>query len=235
VGEVKAFVITLTENTTSTDAATKLVMSNVKVGNEFVVETFDAITPNQVDREMILNDLCWEYPWDKTIRCMKSGLTKHPYTTVDRMKRMACFLSHYNLWKLSAIENRPLIILEHDAIFTRKVDLKVLKDSRFGAISLNDPRGATRRAQQYHTLLQKGESPVCPVAVIDEDDIPQGLPGHSAYYISPHLARTMMTLVNEFGAWPNDALMCRQLIPRRLGCLQNYCTKVQGITSSTST
>ena len=232
--KVKAFVITLTDNKESTDAASELILSNGLVGNDFVVETFDAITPERVDNEMILEDITWNYPWDKTQLCLKSGLRKHPYKTVDRKKRIACFLSHYKLWKRCSEVNHPIIILEHDAIFTRKVDLVLLNDVGYQGISLNDPRGATRRSEAYHTILQTVEG-VRPVPIIDTDDVPQGLPGHSAYYIKPALARMMIELVKEFGAWPNDALMCRQLLPRRLGCVHTYCTRVQGTVSTTTT
>ncbi len=234
MAKVKAFVITLTDNEESTDAATKLILSNGSVNNDFVVETFDAITPERVHGELILEDITWNYPWDESILCMKSGLRKNPYKTVNREKRMACFMSHYKLWKLCDALNTPIIILEHDAIFTKKVDLDLLEESPYQGISLNDPRGATRRSNAYHTILQTVEG-VRPVPIIDTDDVPQGLPGHSAYYIKPKLAHRMIELVKEFGAWPNDALMCRQLLPRRLGCVHDYCTRVQGTVSTTTT
>ena len=87
----------------------------------------------------------------------------------------------------------------------------------------------------YHSILQNQQGYVLPVPSIDQDTVPQGLPGHSAYYIEPSLARRMLELVREFGAWPNDAIMCRQLLPSRLGCIRDYCTRVQGTVSTTTT
>ena len=235
MAKVKSFIIVLTDNKESTDAASKLIMSSRLVKNEFNIETFDAITPERVDNEMILEDITWNYPWDESKLCLRSGLYKHPYKTEEPKKRIACFLSHYKLWKLCVDTDTPIIILEDDAIFTEKVNLKLLDESRFQCISLNDPRGATRRSSMYHSILQNQQGYVLPVPSIDQDTVPQGLPGHSAYYIEPSLARRMLELVREFGAWPNDAIMCRQLLPSRLGCIRDYCTRVQGTVSTTTT
>ena len=49
MAKVKSFVIVLTDNKESTDAASKLIMSSRLVKNEFNIETFDAITPERVD------------------------------------------------------------------------------------------------------------------------------------------------------------------------------------------
>ena len=52
--------------------------------------------------------------------------------------------------------DEPVVVLESDAIFTRKFDFKDLtKDFKGGIIGLNDPRGATRKARVFH---EKSES-----------------------------------------------------------------------------
>ena len=43
----------------------------------------------------------------------------------------------------------------------------------------------------------------------------------------------MIKLTKEHGAWPNDALMCRQLI-FGLGVTKTYYTKIQRIKSTTT-
>ena len=43
----------------------------------------------------------------------------------------------------------------------------------------------------------------------------------------------MINLVNEHGAWPNDAIMCRQLVPK-LGVTKKYYTATQRIRSTTT-
>ena len=37
----------------------------------------------------------------------------------------------------------------------------------------------------------------------------------------------MINLVNEHGAWPNDAIMCRQLVPK-LGVTKNIILQHKG-------
>ena len=78
MAKVKSFVIVLTDNKESTDAASKLIMSSRLVKNEFNIETFDAITPERVDNEMILEDITWNYPWDESKLCLRSGLPPFP-------------------------------------------------------------------------------------------------------------------------------------------------------------
>ena len=70
---------------------------------------------------------------------------------------------------------------------------------------------------------------------IDKEEIPQGLPGNSAYIITPAAARQLIDMTNQIGIWPNDALMCKQLLPDILWSAYPYYTKVQGNKSTTST
>ena len=43
----------------------------------------------------------------------------------------------------------------------------------------------------------------------------------------------MLDLSQEHGMWPNDALMCKQLIST-LGVTRNFYTRVQGLRSTTT-
>ena len=165
---------------------------------------------------------------------IQSGLYKTPYETAVTEKRIACFLSHYHLWKKCAESEESIFIFEHDAIFTRKVDIDRLCTSKYQVIGLNDPRGATRRSAQYHTAVSLSTLDIVPVPKIDDDKIPQGLAGNSAYFLKPDGAKKLLDLTHEYGAWPNDALMCKQLMPRTLGVVRKYCTKVQGVKSTTT-
>ena len=82
------------------------------------------------------------------------------------------------------------------------------------------------QSQQYTEFFQ-------PVPRIDEFNIPQGLAGNSAYVIKPAGAIKMIELAQEHGMWPNDALMCYQLI-ESLGVTRNFYTRVQGLRSTTT-
>lgn len=142
-------------------------------------------------------------------------------------------LSHLTLWEKCFDEREPILVLEHDAIFTGKLSYDSLLESRYGIIGINEPFGATRMATAFHRMLQESKSEVANVPRIDNINIPQGLAGNSAYIIKPWAAEEMLGLVNEYGLWPNDALMCYQLFPL-LGVSKTYYTKVQRTASTTT-
>ena len=232
---MKSYIITLTDDEVSTDATTKAIMSSHAVENDFNIDIFDATIPEHVDQQMELYDLKWNWPWEQLENDMHSGLMKLPYLTANRKKRIACFLSHYRLWKSCVIENQPLLVFEHDVVFTSKVPVDILEKSKYSVIGLNDPRRATRKSDLYHEAVQSDAGPVCPCPKIDVDNVAQGLAGNSAYYIKPQGAQKLLDLVDEYGAWPNDAIMCRQMMPGQLGQLRKYCTTVQRMISTTKT
>jgi hypothetical protein len=68
---------------------------------------------------------------------------------------------------------------------------------------------------------------------VDNENVPQGLAGNSAYIIKPSGAIRMLKLVEEFGLWPNDAIMCRQLFPD-LYVTRKFYTTIQNLKSTTT-
>lgn len=239
----KAYVITIKDDPLSNECADKLIMS--RAGNfEHEITKFDAIIPERVISLMTLHNLKWNYPMSEPVLDMQTGMWKHPYKTAVTEKRIACFLSHYLLWQQCAKSQEGMFIFEHDALFIRNVDVRLLNLHSCDIIGLNDPRGATRRAEQYHHAVQHSMHyhhavqhsmhEIVSVPKIDVDEVPQGLPGNSAYFIKPAGAIKLLRLVTEYGAWPNDAIMCRQLMPKKLGVLRQYATKVQGVASTTT-
>lgn len=233
---MKAYVIRIKNDKMSEAAADHLRMTSENVKNDFQIEKFDAIVPHLVKKSIRTLLLKWTYPWthEGGRYDLASGLWLEPYPTVTPIKRMACFVSHYMLWRDCYDSNEPMIICEHDAEFTRKLDLDLLASSKYGIIALNDPRGATKKSQKYYDLVKESTDSIVPVPKIEDMKNPQGLPGNSAYYITPKSAKYLIDLTKQYGAWPNDALMCQQLMPKQLGILRNFVTKVQGLSSSTT-
>ena len=230
---MKAKVITLSGNKDSFTQANVLIDSSNHFKNDFVIDKFIATTVDNVVEEFKTRKIQWNYPWTKSHIDIATGLRKSPYETADPKKRMACFMSHYRLWELCVQHDEPYMILEHDAQFVRKLELKTLHDSKYSVVSLNDPRGATRRSLAYHEAIS--QNVISPAPWIDTHEVPQGLPGNSAYFIKPKGATKLLKLVEEFGAWPNDAIMCKQLMSGMLGCLGKYATTVQNTQKSTTT
>ena len=229
---MKAFVITLSDNVQSFAASDRLIDSSNHFGNSFTIQKFKAAEPKDVTSGFFNRGIKWNYPWKEGVLDLASGLWKSPYETADPKKRMACFLSHWLLWNKCVEIEEPILIFEHDAIFIRPLDVDFFENISYNVVSLNDPRGATRRSAQYHDSIH-GKS-VAPAPWIDDDKVPQGLPGNSAYYITPKGAKKLLNLVKNYGAWPNDAIMCKQLMPKMLGCLGVYATTIQKIQSTTT-
>lgn len=211
-----------------------LVKSSKAVENPFNIQKFEAITPQHVDRVLSEQFIKWNYPWETPETDIATGLTKHPYVTANPQARIACALSHFLLWKTCYKMRQPIIILEHDAKFINRLDFYPEQTGRLEIIGINDPRGATRKSGLYHEEIQKGRTAIQPVPTIDDVSVPQGLAGNSAYLIKPEGAQKMIGLVKTYGLWPNDAIMCKQLI-RTLGVTKKYYTTIQRLQSTTST
>ncbi len=100
-------------------------------------------------------------------------------------------------------------------------------------MGINDPRGATRRSNIFHEIIQKSKTEYLKVPSVDDMTIPQGLAGNSAYIIKPAAAKTLIKLCEEHGLWPNDAIMCQQLVPN-MGVTKTYYTNIQRLESTTT-
>mgnify|MGYP003336420572 FL=1 len=229
---MKAFVIYVKGNEISEKGADVCISSSKKVKNDFQVQLFEGVTPNMANIVMSGNGLKWKYPWQGQETDLRTGLIKSAYATKKPENRIACAMSHWLLWKKCVSDNKPLLILEHDAIFTQKVDYNSILKSNYDIIGINSPASATRRAHVFHDIVQSKSAWVQPVPDVDEFNVPQGLAGNSAYIIKPAGAKNLLNAVKEHGVWPNDAIMCKQIIPN-LGVTKTYFTSVQGLPSTT--
>lgn len=256
----KAFIITLSDNPDSVTAGRILIDSIKETGSKLEPEIFEATTPDTIReglKEITFIDgksLKWTYPTseERDGLDLKTGLYLRHYRTDNPMKTMACTVSHMRLWQKCIDLHETIAVLEHDSIFTRKfsyVDIPYeLKPKRIMInpviIGLNDPRGATRKAGDYHEKV-KASRPVATrrgdslhkTPVVDDapgdKPLPSGLAGNSAYLINKYAARALLSKTEEVGLWPNDALMCRQFFPW-LRVVYPYHTKVQGLKSTTT-
>jgi glycosyl transferase family 25 len=260
---MKAYIISLTNDHDSTVATRRLLISIKSFGSNIEPFIFDAVTPKNMSivherffGKSTIKKVEYTYPLEGQTRYdMRTGLELSGYPTKDINKRISCFLSHYTLWKNCIQANEPIMILEQDALFTKTFDYSLVKDRFTGDImGLNNPMMATRRAKVYDKGLSdhwkqrypdvKTNQPtrrIPPVYDVFEAPwvdnnrmVPQGIAGNSAYIIKPEGAEKLIALTAENGIWPNDAIMCKQLMPGKLQHLYPYVTKVQGGRSTTS-
>lgn len=231
-------VITMTNNEVSMEAFGKLQDSSHSVGNDFRPEIFEATIAENAEDHLSKLLLEWNYPWEGVVTDLKTGLKKSAYPTRNRLNRIACAISHYRLWAVCVKTNKPMLIMEHDAIFIQRLRYdNLLEDNHYNIIGINNPIGNTRKSHEFHKILQQSvdreNTGIVPVPTIDNFDIPQGLAGNSAYIIKPKGARMCIKAASEHGLWPNDALMCKQLIPH-MGVTKAYYTNTQRVVSTTT-
>ena len=231
---MRAFAIVVPDNKTSMAGFQELKDSYDKYGHNDGLQMHEAISVDKVEMIAAGNGLNWNYPWEGKVSDLKSGLIKSAYTTADPRKRISCFVSHWYLWQKCVKLNEMILILEHDSRFIKKLPAdSTFARADFDIIGINDPSMATRKSKLYHDMILERVDFFQPVPRIDEFNIPQGLAGNSAYVIKPAGAKLMLELSQEYGMWPNDALMCYQLVPK-LGVTRNFYTRIQGLRSTTT-
>ena len=143
---MKAYAIVIKDMEVSEFAFGKLKESSFKVKNSFEIKRFDAVVPNDVDNLLKTYNIEWNYPWEGKVFDFATGLTKSAYVTAQPKARIAAALSHYTLWMKASMLDEPILILEHDAYFTTRYDLKEIKGDIIG---INNPLGCTRKSNVY--------------------------------------------------------------------------------------
>ena len=231
---MKSFVIVVKDNNISESGYKELIESYDTYGHDDGIEPHFAIELEKVEGYARGNGLEWNYPWEGQHTDLKTGLIKSAYQTADKRRRISCFMSHWYLWQRCIKLDEMICILEHDARFIKKLPSnRTFNETDYEIIGINDPSMATRKSKLYHDKILEGTQFFQPVPTIDEFNVPQGLAGNSAYVIKPEGAKKMLAASQEHGMWPNDALMCKQIIPT-LGVTRNFYTRVQGLRSTTT-
>lgn len=241
---MKAFIISLTNHHPSQMQTRMLISSIKKTKSDLEALVIDATTPVTFTEDLRKIDyidatnLTWSYPVEPSQDRLdiKTGLYLKHYVTNNLLTVVSCMVSHMRCWQMCIDLDEPVVVLESDAIFTRKFDFKDLtKDFKGGIIGLNDPRGATRKARVFHEKVsQQNGLQKCPtVDEPHEDPLPSGIAGNSAYVISPQAAKKLLKKTKEIGLWPNDAVMCKQFFPW-LQVVYPYYTGLQGGKSTTT-
>ena len=232
----------MSDNDHSVQCHKNLVKSIIETDSNLVPIAFEASQPKDIPehtREVFdYAPVVWS--WPKTPAedgpHFATGLYKRYYQAVDQNRVIAAALSHYRLWKQCVEFDEPIMVLEHDALFTRRFDGADFLNEKWGAVGLNDPRGATRKGTLFHQMVQSKGNGIQEVPKIDgaeELPLPMGLAGNSAYLLRPYAAKELLDTVRTIGMWPNDAVMCRQLF-RWLRVVNPYYTTIQRGVSTTT-
>ena len=233
---MKAYVITINGDKNSENGFKQVLKTSKAVGNDSIeFEKYKAIIPEDVEETMYQFNVKWTWPIDKPRYDCLSGMSLHPYKTKDIRLKYACSMSHYLLWAVCSTSEQPILIMEHDAIWLKRLDPQILYEADPEIIGINSPKQCTRRWQRFEDEVSKNDFEVQPVPTIDNEIVPQGLAGGSAYYITPYGAERAMHLVKKHGLWPNDALLCRQFFGNDIGVTREWYTWVDMSMKSSTT
>jgi GR25 family glycosyltransferase involved in LPS biosynthesis len=102
----KAYIITIRGHETSEKLASRCLESCKRVGQKAeIYDAFDGTDPNV--EGIKVPEHCQDATWLKWLRLVNHELTK---------PEVCCLLSHFSLWCKCIEQNRPLIVLEHDAV-----------------------------------------------------------------------------------------------------------------------
>jgi GR25 family glycosyltransferase involved in LPS biosynthesis len=246
--KITAYIIIMDTFPASVGGYKKCIESINKHNCDIEAIRFRASTPETLDADVAqaFNNKHWKEIWNypmvrgESRHVPEGNINIHPYLSPIPERRVGCSVSHYRLWQTIAASDNPALILEHDVLFTRKFSYSDVEPSFTGlAACINDPRRATRRSPQFDQGVKEfykkaGSGTQCVDApYVDKPTVPQGLAGNSAYLLKPQGAKVLLDLVDKHGLWPNDALMCKQLMPDQLQCVYPYYTTIQGLKSTT--
>lgn len=220
---MKAYVIGNTNNPVSVAA-----MERLQTSCSIPIEIVQQTSPDTLEKDNFLG-IKWSYPQNNEVFQYK-GMTLKGYRARDYRTVFSCLISHARLWRECVELNEEIMILEHDAIFTRKF---VPFEWEGGVLGLNDPRGATFNSFRYWQILNMEQGVQEAPMVAPKDACPQGLAGNSAYIIKPFAAQELLDKLKEVGGWPNDAVMCNQFFPW-LRVINPPYTALQNIGSTTT-
>ncbi len=230
---MQAKVITIADNEVSALGLSRVLKSYEDTNQEFSISSFEASTPWTAEQDMRDFDITWNYPWEGETYDFATGLKKSAYSGRDPLARVACSMSHFRLWAECFDNKQTYLVLEHDAYFLKKLDYERILEWDYQVIGINDPLGATRKSRYFKGIIERNPNYVQNVPGIDEFNTPQGLAGNSAYIITPDGAERCMAAVFKYGLWPNDAIMCKQLV-KGMGVTKEFYTRVQGLPSTTT-
>ena len=222
---IKAFIITMMNDHQSLVSTRKLLWSIRNVGDERSLSDIqphiiDATLPETIDadiktyfnrsyaRKLYNNIGNLNYTWPTNPSQdgidFATGLYKRAYGARNYLKVAACTISHMRLWQHCIDLNEPIMILEHDAFFTRMYTHKEIvlcghKDRKGkypgspisdkgssnekpmgewngGIVAINSPLGTTRKATIYDTKVKLGVNNSFGMVTVPYVDDPSDIP-----------------------------------------------------------
>jgi len=163
-------------------AAARCIKSGRRVGVR--VLPFAAIPKTEAARECTAAGL--ELAWFES-------QASDPYAVIG------CFLSHYYLWRRCLAARRPILVLEHDAVFSQPVP----EVPHNGLLNIGRPSWMSGLETDWYELEPEGVRPYCFTQ----------FRGAFAYLLTPERADHLIDLAKTQGIWPVDEFINRRTSP----------------------
>ena len=168
-----AYIITIKNNEISERLSNRCAESCEKVGQSYkIFQAFDG-TSGKIQ----IPDEYKNAPWLKWIKL---------YTNLLSPTQIACFYSHFALWTKCLELDRPIIILEHDSIVEKKLDIHYLYNSII-YLGSSEQKNET---MGIHSIPPHGTA---------EDGRNRFICRAHAYAIDPAIAKNLISHVIKFG------------------------------------
>ena len=188
---MKGYVITLLNLSESVEIANRCIESGKQFNID--IEIFPAIYKDES-----FNELKKESLFEATIEHEKKMLPGYIRTESNRGAVMGNFISQYRIWNKILINNKPGIVLEHDAVFmaplpdlTNKGDIINIGKPSYGGFK-------TKTVPGVYSMFSK----------------PGGyIPGAHGYYITPKGAKELIDKAKKYGASPCDLFLNKKMFP----------------------
>lgn len=244
---IKGLIITEVNDSGSMYAARRCGISIEKTKSEIDYTWFPATLPSTVARDLkkityLENPelLPWTWPTKKEDECIdfKTGLYKSFDPKADQSKLISNAVSHMRAWQYCIDVNQPVIIMNHDTVWTRKYihenldrentyltkeDTRPPKNAIFkgGIVTLRNAASQGKefkgigKYNQMVDLRPRGLSSIISVDFVgyNRDNYPQHIIDEGTYLITPWAAKKLLDQIQYNGMWPVNVLMNIQLFP----------------------
>lgn len=201
-----------------------LVNSAVVTLNHFPINRYYKSTKNNLASDFNKFDIEFKWPKNKTEHDINLGIIKNP-SNKDYTDIKCRALTHYKLWEYCIESQKTLLILEDCVRFSTKFEYNFDK-SPFNIISINHPKHCISNWESYTNYITYGKGLVTPIPQYRPSTNLLTLPDAVSYIIKPAGATQLVLNVDDYGLWPVEKMLAKQMIPNIGVSRKHYTRKV---------
>lgn len=198
-----------------------LVNSALVTLNHFPIDKYLKSTVNTLRREY--DEYAVDFNWPRNEDCsdIDLGFVK-PKLEQDYNDMQCRAMTHYKLWDYCVESDSTLLILEDSVRFTKR--FKYDKSIKHNIYSINHPKGCIENWEVYTNQLIKSSAIVSNIPTYKPSYNLLTTPNAVSYIIKPEAAIKLILNVDEYGLWPVEMMLNRQLVDN-IGCSKVFYTR----------